>query len=530
MIDCIRQYSLDEKEKQSYRAVSTSDDTGDSRIEEDEMKFLIAFLICSAGTSVLFYLDRDNSSRHAKALWLPVIWLWIAGSRPVSSWFNMGGPEGQLASTLDGSPLDAAVFLVLLVLGLIVLFSRRKKTKAFLSANSTIIVFFVYCLISVAWSPFHGPAFKRWIKAIGDLIMVLVLVTDGDLVANLRRLYSRLGFILLPFSIILIRYTDLGRGYDPDGLPMNTGVTTNKNSLGLIVFLISLGALWNVRTLLREKRDPTRTRRLIAQTTLLGFGILMLHMARSATSIACFILGGVLMFATNLRMFRNRPGRVRALAIGVVVAGALTMYLGGQSAVASALGRSSTLSGRTDIWEASIASADNPLIGTGFESFWNVNAHKVSRILVARGFIDMSNLVSAHNGYIEVYLDLGYVGVGLLALVLVKGFRDAVNSFRYDPRLAGLLLAYVTTATFYAITEAGFRMLSPSWIFLLLAAVTASGLSRGVLRGKKPGVLVAQAEKIPATLDDRQILRHQPSENAPMQVKTDRTAAQANSK
>jgi hypothetical protein len=93
-----------------------------------------------------------------------------------------------------------------------------------------------------------------------------------------------------------------------------------------------------------------------------------------------------------------------------------------------------------------------------------------------------------------------------------------------------LLLAYVTTATFYAITEAGFRMLSPSWIFLLLAAVTASGLSRGVLRGKKPGVLVAQAEKIPATLDDRQILRHQPSENAPMQVKTDRTAAQANSK
>jgi len=121
------------------------------------------------------------------------------------------------------------------------------------------------------------------------------------------------------------------------------------------------------------------------------------------------------------------------------------------------------------------------------------------------------------------------VNIPLAAGTGGKGFRDAVNSFRYDPRLAGLLLAYVTTATFYAITEAGFRMLSPSWIFLLLAAVTASGLSRGVLRGKKPGVLVAQAEKIPATLDDRQILRHQPSENAPMQVKTDRTAAQANS-
>ena len=158
------------------------------------MKLLIASLICSALVSWLFYLDRDHTSRHPKALWLPVIWLWIAGSRPVSSWFNMGSPEGNLASTLDGSPLDAGIFVVLLLVGLIVLLQRKGKTKALLAANSPIILLFLYCLVSVAWSPFHGPALKRWIKAIGDVIMVLVLVTDGDLVSNLRRLYSRLGF------------------------------------------------------------------------------------------------------------------------------------------------------------------------------------------------------------------------------------------------------------------------------------------------------------------------------------------------
>ena len=160
-----------------------------------------------------------------------------------------------------------------------------------LKASGPLIIYFIYCLISVTWSPFPGPAFKRWIKAVGDLVMVLVMVTDAQPTAALRRLYSRLGFILFPVSILLIRYTDLGRGYEPDGTPMNTGVTTNKNTLGLIVYLVSLGALWSFRGLLKDKKAPNRTRRLVAQGTLLTFGIVLLQMAHSATSIACFILG-----------------------------------------------------------------------------------------------------------------------------------------------------------------------------------------------------------------------------------------------
>ena len=81
--------------------------------------------------------------------------------------------RGQPRINVDGSPVDAAVFLVLVVIGLIVLFHRKKKTRVFLAANIPIIIFFLYCLLSIMWSPFPGPAFKRWIKAIGDLVMVL---------------------------------------------------------------------------------------------------------------------------------------------------------------------------------------------------------------------------------------------------------------------------------------------------------------------------------------------------------------------
>ena len=62
----------------------------------------------------------------------------------------------------------------------------------------------------------------------------------------------------------------------------------------------------------------------------------------------------------------------------------------------------------------------------------------------------------------------------LPALSEAVSYRRAVGAFRYDPGLGALLVAYVVTAVTYNITEAGFRMLSQEWFFLLLSIVAAS--------------------------------------------------------
>jgi O-antigen ligase len=387
--------------------------------------------------------------------------------------------------------VDAAVFSALLCIGLLVLLYRRKKTSAYLAVSGPILFYFLYCLISVTWSPFHEPAFKRWTKALGDLVMVLIILTDGQPIAALRRVYSRVGFILFPFSVFMIRYTDTGRGYDADGTPENVGLTTNKNILGLVVFVISLGVLWNVRSLFIHKDEPHRGRRLVAQITLLGFGIALLQMAHSATSVICFILGAGLMIVTSLDFISKRPGRVLALSLGVVLAGGLGLLFGGGSAVSQSLGRGGGLSGRTDIWAASIAAAGNPVIGTGFESFWNANAARVNHLLQLRGFRDLSNLNSAHDGYVEVYLDLGMVGVCLMVLILISGYRSASRAFQHNPEFGSLMLVCIATATFYSVTEVGFRIMTPSWIFLLLGVVGSSGAVFGLLDGQTPQVPIS---------------------------------------
>ena len=91
-------------------------------------------------------------------------------------------------------------------------------------------------------------------------------------------------------------------------------------------------------------------------------------------------------------------------------------------------------------------------------------------------------LNSAHNGYIKTYLNLGWVGVCLLAMVLIGGYQRAVAAFRRDAEIGSLTLAFIATGAIYSVTEAGFRMLSPTWFFLLLAVVATGGISSGSMR------------------------------------------------
>jgi len=182
------------------------------------------------------------------------------------------------------------------------------------------------------------------------------------------------------------------------------------------------------------------------------------------------------------------------------------MLFGGGSVISNALGRGDGLSGRTEIWSAVIGAAGNPVVGTGFESFWNANVQKVNRTLHLDGFLDMSDLVSAHNGYLEVYLDLGWVGVCLIVLILITSYRRAGKAFRREPEFEGLMLAYIVTATFYSVTEAGFRMLTPSWIFLLLAAVSSSGVISGLFDGGAPKILGSRDGTASRTFAGRKLI------------------------
>src|ERR1700739_199035 len=211
----------------------------------------IAAVACGIGILSLFALDLDPDSRSSRALWLPALWLLIEGSRPVSLWLQMTPPSSG-STYLEGSPLDRTVFLCLSVAGLIVLVARSHEVGTLLRANRAILLFFLYCGVSALWSDYSDVAFRRWVKAVGELMMVLIVLTDPHPVAEIKRLLAGVGFLLLPISVLLIKYYgDLGRNYRPGDFggvwnTANIGVTTDKNALGMIAMIFGLGALWQL--------------------------------------------------------------------------------------------------------------------------------------------------------------------------------------------------------------------------------------------------------------------------------------------
>ena len=87
---------------------------------------------------------------------------------------------------------------------------------------------------------------------------------------------------------------------------------------------------------------------------------------------------------------------------------------------------------------------------------------------------------------------MGWLGLVLIALILVHGYR-AVSTFRRDRALGALLIGYVATAVAYNISEAGFRILSVEWFFLLLAVASASWATSVTKSARRSQLSLGQA-------------------------------------
>jgi O-antigen ligase len=103
--------------------------------------------------------------------------------------------------------------------------------------------------------------------------------------------------------------------------------------------------------------------------------------------------------------------------------------------------------------------------GWGFESFWlGERLDKIWKLY--------KGLNEAHNGYLEIFLNLGWIGLTLLGVVIVTGYRNVALALRRDPDAGSLKLAYYVVGLVYSFTEAGFRTLTPIWIGFLLSTVS----------------------------------------------------------
>jgi exopolysaccharide production protein ExoQ len=460
---------------------------------------LNATLVCIAGIMGLFWLDRDRRCRPSLALWITVIWFALACSRPLGNWLNMepvsGSPTDQL---VEGSPVDRAALTGLLFCGLIVLVSRKERVTKILSGSLPIVLFFAYCLVSLLWSDYPEVGFKRWNKALGDWVMVLIVWTDADPVAALKRLFARIGYVLIPLSLLFIKYYPyLGRTYGRwSGDAYYVGVTAEKNTLGSICLIFGLASLWSILNLLsNESQSQGRNRRMIVHCVILAMIVYLLSIADSMTSLSCFVLGTCVVVAARFRFLARVPLLIHAFCLTMVALPASIALLGASPDALHQMGRNSTLTERTDIWAAVLQLIPNRWIGAGFESFWL--GPRLDTIITNVTHWWVPN--QSHNGYLEIFANLGWIGIGLLAFVILTGYRGIIHAWRRNQALGSLLLAYFLAGLVYNITEAGFfRMMIPVWLFFLLAITdnpVADALKKRLLKSVRSKILISPSQQ-----------------------------------
>jgi len=434
--------------------------------------FLAAF-ICILFILYLLWTDSKHGNEHSTALWIPFLWMFFAGSRAASAWLNLRPPLSSASAIADGSPLDRAVFLLLIVAGALVLSRRKIDWKQLLAQNKWIVLYYLYCLSSITWADDPFVLFKRWIKELGNPIMALVLLTERRPYEATGITLRRIGFVLLPLSILFIRYfPELGRDYHNDGTPMYTGVGNQKNDLGQLCLVTGLYFSWK---LLRLREESFKARDMAVRDILIiALLVYLLYLSNSQTSLSCLVVGVGLFLVGRMAFIAKKPSRiVPFLVFATLVVCVLEATLDLKALVFELLGRDPTLTNRTDLWELLLGLGTNPYIGTGFMSFWSGERLEFIWTATSHG------LNQAHSGYLEQYLNLGYIGLACIGLIAVSGLLKVRRQLDSDPAPAMLRLSFIVTAVFYNYTEAAMFGINNMWFLLLLACIDISGQQAG---------------------------------------------------
>ena len=190
--------------------------------------------------------------------------------------------------------------------------------------------------------------------------------------------------------------------------------------------------------------------------------------AASSIVVSVIVLALLIYFLTDALPFRQRLVIFAfGLAGACAVAGVVFVNL---DAILGMLGRDTTLTGRTAVWSYVLQmSAERPLIGYGYAAFFEAEP-------IARYVMDSFDwaIPTAHNGYLEALLGLGWIG---LVLLLVFFVTMAYRLTRYWQRIPyGLALLALPMLIFYMtlnLTESTVLASSGlSWIVLTIAALS----------------------------------------------------------
>jgi len=350
----------------------------------------------------------------------------------------------------------AAIVMVLLLLaacaiGIPMIARRTPYAFAWRRLPWAAIGYTALALISVAWSQWRGPTVATWVLLAAVTVNALLIahaLSWQEIIESLASAFKWIVGLSLALELwvslvlrhpLLPNFLDVtGDDVDPhlywvrsnlfDGGRIQ-GIVGNSN----ILAIVSLFAIitFGVRIAQHARWRATH----ILWLVLAAF--LMLR-ASSATAYLCALAAAVVLLVALLIRRARRPrerARVYAACGGVVVIAVAALVVFRQP-LFTALGRGSDLTGRTDlIWTKVLERAGHhPIFGNGFSSPWIPTDPAFDGWIIDHGI----TVFHAHNMWLDVLMQLGAIGLALVAVAYIsllwRAWFFAADRPRWDLR------------------------------------------------------------------------------------------------
>jgi O-antigen ligase len=311
----------------------------------------------------------------------------------------------------DQGDTTKQIVLAMLYAACGLLIVRRGKLPVTKALGAGLLLLLLWSMASALWADLPALALRRSAALAGTAIMGLYAGLFFD-AAEFEAMLCRV-VALVVLASLLVALMLPASGLDPEG--RLRGVFAHKNSLGVFA---GLGFVAVAARIARIWHHKTPWPHLLTAAGCL----LCLAAARSVSPLPTTA------FASAVLLWARRSQGRHGARIGVVLALAclaglaLPLVAGGIGSVAGWLGRDADFSGRTLVWEFSTdLLARAPWIGFGYGVFWNGTA---SILFMRWAHFPVAH---AHNGFLQLALDLGFVGLALFLGTLGAALRRAAR-------------------------------------------------------------------------------------------------------
>lgn len=388
---------------------------------------------------------RDYTLEHDMSRW----YYWVSGFFLLDAMMAFHFINSLVYGHWLGKPGDKftqCLFQLLILTSLTLFVHGYRRRRSVGTGGGLAFAAIAFLFLTTLWSMDPGATAKEAVVYFFVVVGAIGIANtmNGD---EFMELLSVACFLAAVASVVLLVISP-SNALMPGSTEFQ-GIFSHKNYLGQVMATGALATLHGIRA-----GGGRRVRKLFMLFVFAGVAI------ASTSATSCFAIFAFCCVDGIIALYRTRgAAHWFGVFLAIALLPTLVVVAVAPDSILEMIGKDSTLTGRTEIWAYVMKDISiKPLLGWGYFAFWLVQNPAALEIADAvRWFVPQ-----AHNGLLEMLLNIGLVGTAIFVFLLIRNLvlafrclRTRANALAISSMMscAGILMVGVSESVLLAPTQ-----------------------------------------------------------------------------